>query len=68
MTAWLGETRLARSGACLTVDEQAWPTRGQVLTADGRLLASFRQDAMIRGLGDSAALVLPGCGCEIRGT
>jgi len=22
MTAWLGETRLARSGACLTVDEQ----------------------------------------------
>jgi acyl-CoA thioesterase len=31
--------------------------RGQVLTADGRLLASFTQDAMIRGLGDSAASV-----------
>jgi acyl-CoA thioesterase II len=31
--------------------------RGQVLTADGRLLASFTQDAMIRGLGDSAVSV-----------
>ena len=34
--------------------------RGQVLTADGRLLASFTQDAMIRGLGDSAASVPAG--------
>ena len=34
--------------------------RGQVLTADGRLLASFTQGAMIRGLGDSAALVPAG--------
>jgi acyl-CoA thioesterase len=34
--------------------------RGQVLSADGRLLASFTQDAMIRGLGDSAASVPAG--------
>ena len=34
--------------------------RGQVLTADGRLLASFTQDAMIRSLGDSAASVPAG--------
>lgn len=34
--------------------------RGQVLTADGRLLASFTQDAMIRGLGESAASVSSG--------
>ena len=31
--------------------------RGQVLTADGRLLASFTQDAMIRALGAPAASV-----------
>jgi acyl-CoA thioesterase len=29
--------------------------RGQVLTAGGRLMASFTQDAMIRGFGDSGA-------------
>jgi acyl-CoA thioesterase II len=29
--------------------------RGQVLTADGRLLASFTQDAMIRGFDDNSA-------------
>jgi hypothetical protein len=27
--------------------------RGQVLTADGRILASFTQDAMIRGFDDN---------------
>ena len=31
--------------------------RGQVLTADGRLLASFTQDAMIRALAGPAASV-----------
>jgi acyl-CoA thioesterase len=31
--------------------------RGQVLTADGRLLASFTQDAMIRVLAGPAASV-----------
>jgi acyl-CoA thioesterase II len=34
--------------------------RGQVLTADGRILASFTQDAMIRGLADNdAQAVIP---------
>ena len=34
--------------------------RGQVLTANGRLLASFAQDAMIRGFGsDGAETAIP---------
>jgi hypothetical protein len=88
MTAWPGEACLARSGACLTADEQDHGlvvyvppgavrvatgkggyhestfagagvayVRGQVLTADGRLLASFAQDAMIRALAGPAASV-----------
>ncbi len=48
---------------------------GQVLTPDGRLMASFTQDAMTRGFGDSGArsaipaearlLPLPGIGSRI---
>ena len=44
MTAWLGETRLARSGACLTVDEQ-----------DHGLVVYFPPDAVDFGYLEQAA-------------